>query len=142
VTTVVTLATGLEAERAAAVAAAIGFIGLSAFQVALALGAPLGRAAWGGSHVRLPVGFRFASAVAVAFWLLASLIVLGRASFELSPLPYSFVRWAIWILVVLLPVGALMNFASRSAWERFLWGPVALILAGLCFVVARGPAAA
>jgi hypothetical protein len=35
---------------------------------------------------------------------------------------------------------ALMNFASPSSWERFLWGPVALILTGLCLVVARsGP---
>jgi hypothetical protein len=32
-----------------------------------------------------------------------------------------------------------MNFASRSPWERFLWGPVALILAALCLVVARSP---
>ena len=33
--------------------------------------------------------------------------------------------------------GALMNFASSSPWERFLWGPLALVLAGLCFVLAR-----
>jgi hypothetical protein len=31
-----------------------------------------------------------------------------------------------------------MNFASLSSWERFLWGPVALILAVLCLVLARG----
>jgi hypothetical protein len=30
-----------------------------------------------------------------------------------------------------------MNFASSSPWERFLWGPLALLLAALCFVVAR-----
>jgi hypothetical protein len=34
-----------------------------------------------------------------------------------------------------------MNFASHSKWERFLWAPVALILAVLCLVVAlSGPA--
>ena len=132
-----TLTTGLQPVRTAAVAASVGFIALAAFQVALALGAPLGRAAWGGTHVQLPTGLRIASAIAVGFWVLASLVVLERAGFEVSPLPSTLVRWGAWILVGLLPLGALMNFASQSPWERFLWGPVALILAALCFVVAR-----
>jgi hypothetical protein len=33
-------------------------------------------------------------------------------------------------------LAALLNFASHSSWERFLWAPVALILAVLCLVVA------
>jgi len=47
-----TLTTGLPPVRSAAVAAAVGFLVIAAFQLALALGAPLGRAAWGGTHVR------------------------------------------------------------------------------------------
>ena len=27
------------------------------------------------------------------------------------------------MLVVILAIGAFMNFASQSPWERFLWGP-------------------
>lgn len=55
-------------------------------------------------------------------------------------LPQAVLRWGIWILVVILPVGALLNFASPSNWERFLGGPVALVLGMLCFFVARnGP---
>ena len=130
--------TSLQPWRVAAVAAAIGFLAIAAFQVALALGAPLGRAAWGGSHVRLPMGLRLASAFAVVFWTVAALVVLGRAGFQVSPFSSTFARWGTWILVGLLPLGAVMNFASRSRWERFLWGPVALILAGLCLVVAVG----
>ncbi len=120
-----------------AVVAAAGFIVIAAFQAALALGAPLGRAAWGGTHTRLPTRFRIASAIVVGVWILASLIVLGRAGFELSPLPDGIERWGTWILVGLLPLGALMNFASSSRWERYLWGPLALILATLMLVVAR-----
>ena len=133
-----TLLSGLPSARTPAVAAAAGFFGLAAFQVALALGAPLGRAAWGGAHTHLPMGLRVASAFAVGVWLLAALIVLGRAGFGVSPLPLGFVRWGTWILVGVLPLGAVMNFASPSNWERFLWGPVALILAALCLAVARG----
>jgi hypothetical protein len=46
------------------------------------------------------------------------------------------------LLVGVLAVGALMNFASPSAWERFMWGPFTLILAVLCLLVARNGSAA
>ncbi len=124
-----------------AVAAVSGLLGIATFQVALALGAPLGRAAWGGIHAgSLPTGLRAASAVAVVVWTLAALVVLGRAGLDVLPLPAGVLHWGIWVLVAVLPIGALMNFASPSPWERFLWGPTALILAGLCLLVARsGP---
>jgi hypothetical protein len=126
--------------RAAAIAAAAGFLVIAAFQLALALGAPLGRAAWGGGHERLPVGLRIASAAAVAVWILAVMIVLGRAGFD-SPLSPGFVRWGMWILVGVLAIGALMNFASPSSWERFIWGPFGVVMTALSFVVARSDAA-
>jgi hypothetical protein len=69
--------------RGAAVAAAIGFGCIAVFQLALSMGAPLGRAAWGGAHVHLPTGFRIASAFAMGIWTLAAFIVLARAGFEI-----------------------------------------------------------
>jgi hypothetical protein len=122
--------------RTAAVLAAAGFLTIAGFQVALALGAPLGHAAWGGRQRHLSTRLRIGSAVAVVIWILAALIVLGRAGFQVSPLPHAVERWGTWILVALLPVGALMNVASSSRWERYLWGPLALILAALTLVVA------
>jgi hypothetical protein len=132
-----TLKTSMHPARRAAVAAVVGFLVIAAFQLALALGAPLGRAAWGGTHTDLPTNLRIASAFAVGFWVLAALIVKGRAGLRASPLPPDFVRWGTWALVGVSLLGALMNFASPSSWERFIWGPVALILAGLCLFVAR-----
>ena len=55
-------------------------------------------------------------------------------------LPAGLSRWGTWILVGVLIVGTVMNVASASAWERYGWGPFALVLAGLCLVVARMPA--
>jgi hypothetical protein len=124
------------AARTAAIVAALGFFVIAAFQAALAMGAPLGHAAWGGKQPRLPVRLRVGSTVAVVIWILAALIVLGRAGFEISPFPDAIERWGAWILVGLLPVGALMNVASSSRWERYLWGPLALILGLLTLVVA------
>jgi hypothetical protein len=120
----------------------VGFAVIALFQIALAAGAPLGHASWGGAHAgQLPTGLRVASAVAVGVWALAALIVLGRAGFAVSPLPASFTTRGAWILVGVLAVGALMNLASPSAWERFLWGPFTLILAVLCLLVARSGSA-
>jgi hypothetical protein len=116
--------------------AAIGCLGIAAFQVTLAAGAPFGRAAWGGAHERLPRNLRVASAVAAAVWVLAALIVLAGAGFEVSPIPDPVADWATWVVAGLLLVGAVMNLISRSRLERLIWGPVALVLAGLTVIVA------
>jgi hypothetical protein len=118
------------------VLAAIGCLGIAAFQFALAAGAPLGRAAWGGAHERLPRNLRVASAVAVGVWVLAMLIVLAGAGFDASPIPASVADWATWLVAALLLLGSVMNFISRSRLEQLIWGPVALVLAGLTVIVA------
>jgi hypothetical protein len=125
--------------RPVAIAAATGFLVIAAFQASLALGAPLGRAAWGGTRTELPARLRVASAVAVVVWVIASVIVLGRGGIEVVPFPVGLLRWGTWFLVGLLFVGTLMNLASRSPWERFLWGPIAFVLGILCSVLARSP---
>ena len=42
------------------------------------------------------------------------------------------------LCMFLLPIGALMNFASSSLFERFGWGPIALVMALLSLIVALG----
>jgi hypothetical protein len=124
--------------RLPAIAAAIGMIGLALFQVALAAGAPLGRAAWGGTHAgSLPAELRTASAVAVLIWSAAAVVVLRRGGLGLLGVPEPMARWGTWVLFGVLLLGAMMNIASSSPWERYLWGPYALTLAGLCFLVAH-----
>jgi hypothetical protein len=122
----------------AAVAAAAGFTAITGFEIALALGAPLGRAAWGGAHVHLTEGLRIASGFAAIIWILAALVILARAGFRRSPVPFRVSQWGAWALTGVLALGALMNFASPSPWERFLQAPIALAIAALCLVVARG----
>lgn len=119
--------------RRVAQVATLGFGGLMAFQVALAAGAPLGHAAWGGSQAHLTAGQRIGSAAAVVFYVAAIIVVRGRATGRAERRYW----WGTWALVVLLGMAALMNFASDSRWENFLLAPVALVLAGLCIVVAR-----
>lgn len=124
------------AARSAAVMAAVGFVLVASFQVALALGAPWGKAAWGGANERLPNGLRIASSFAGVLWLAAALVVLARAGYEWSPLPFSVARWGTWVLVGMLLLGTLMNLASRSRLERLIQTPIAAILSILCLLVA------
>jgi hypothetical protein len=124
----------------AAILVAAGLVAIAAFQLALAFGAPLGRAAWGGNYERLPRQLRVSSAVAVVIWLLGASIVLARANVVSLPLPREAIAWGAWIVVVLLGLGAAVNVASRSTWERFGWGPFAAILAVLGVIVAASDA--
>jgi MFS-type transporter involved in bile tolerance (Atg22 family) len=116
----------------AAHAATICLAALAVFEAALAAGAPLGDAAWGGSAAHLTTGQRVASAATAAFWIAAIAVVRGRAAGRTGRR----YRWGTLGLVALLVVSALLNVASESAWENYLLAPVALVLAGLCGVVA------
>ena len=64
--------------RRVALVTAIGLAIIAAFQVALALGVPWGRAAYGGTSATLQPELRVASGVATVVWLLAAAVVLGR----------------------------------------------------------------
>jgi hypothetical protein len=112
-----------------------------AFQLALALGAPWGSAAWGGQHPGvLPTRLRIASAVAalVVYPLIALLVVSAAGWVDVSWLD-GLGSWPMWILAGFLALGALANFASRSPRER-IWGPVALAISACCVVLAIGDA--
>lgn len=124
-------------DRRLAVAAASGFALVTAFQVALAAGAPLGAAAWSGAHPgRLPDELRVASSVSAVVWLLAALVVLARGGVGVR-LPARVGRTGVRALVGLLGLGAAMNAASSSPWERYGWAPFVVVLLVLCALLAR-----
>jgi hypothetical protein len=121
----------------AASVAVVSLALVGVFQVALALGAPLGHAAWGGRHEGvLPTRLRMASGVAgLVVYPLMGLFVLASAGL-LSPgwLPGTG-KAGMWFLTGFFTLGALANFASRSKAERY-WGPVSLLIAACCGFIA------
>ncbi len=126
-------------QQGAAFAAVVGLVGVALFQLVLASGVAAGRAAWGGSRASLSPALRIVSAIAAAVLVAAALIVLGRVGYW-APQGWSgFFRWGTWVLVPLLALSALANFASKSRWEKAVLGPLALLLALLCVAVALGP---
>jgi hypothetical protein len=124
--------------RKAALAATVGFAGLAVFQLLLAAGAPFGEAAWGGTtEGQLSTGFRVGSAMSLVVYAVAAALILRRTGFPIRWVSLAVARIGSWVLVALLTLGALANLLSQSPWERFLLGPVTLVLAGLCLVGAR-----
>ena len=54
------------------------FSAMIIFQLLLALGAPLGQAAWGGEYTVLPAQLRIGSAISSGIFALAILVVLEK----------------------------------------------------------------
>jgi hypothetical protein len=113
-------------------AAAVGMVGIALFQLAIAAGAPLGPAAWGGNHPGpLPAGLRIASGVAVIAWTFAALVVLRRGGMGLLAMPDAVARWGTWIIFGFL-------VPQRSA-ERRVLERLGAVLLGAVRVGPRRP---
>lgn len=111
------------------------------FQLALALGAPWGRFAWGGQHPGvLPAGYRIASAFSILLYGFMAVVVLNRAGF-LAVLPVALSRVGIWVVFAIFALGVAMNAMSTSTAERWVMAPIALVLAALALVTALSHAA-
>jgi hypothetical protein len=120
----------------AAVLAVVLVAIVAIFQLALALGAPLGRAAWGGRNEGvLPMRLRIASGLAaIVVYPLIALYVLASADLiDLEWLPTAVT--GMWVLNGFFTLGTVANLASRSKIER-IWAPVSLVMAVCCAIVA------
>jgi hypothetical protein len=110
---------------------------LAIFQLALALGAPLGRFAWGGQYRVLPARLRVGSAVAIVIYALIAVIALDRVG-AIDVLPDLFATIAMWVVFAYFVLGIVLNAASRSKAERAVMVPVTIVLAVLSFLIAMG----
>lgn len=98
---------------------------VSAFQIALAAGAPWGEWAFGGQHPgTLPRQFRVSSALSVVVYALQIAHFGSVASWWSAPFGDTASGILNWVFVAFFGLGTIMNGISRSRKERFLWTPV------------------
>lgn len=108
---------------------------LSALQVLVALGLPLGHFVWGGRHKVLPTRLRIGSVVSVVLYAAIAAVLLSRAG--VTPGGAStFMRVATWALFGYFTLGILMNAISRSRPERFTMTPITIALAAAALIIA------
>jgi hypothetical protein len=112
---------------------------VAVFQIVLALGAPYGKAAWGGAHDGvLPTRLRGASAVVglVVYPTIIAVVLSASGLIEADLVPGDGVV-TMWVLAAFFLLGAIVNAVSRSRVERW-WAPVSLALALCCAAMTAG----
>lgn len=119
----------------AASAAAILLLAVAVFQLALALGAPLGAYAWGGENEGvLPRRLRIGSAISAPLLVAMAAIVLIAAGL-LLPEWQAEMSWAVWMIFLFMVINTAGNFRSASRGERRVMAPLTLVIAVLLLVV-------
>ena len=111
---------------------------MAAFQLSLALGAPLGAHVLGGRHAgALPYRLRVVSAIAAAILVAGALVILARADAIGWPTGATGLRTpASWGIAVFLVLNTLGNVASKSRIERTVFATTTAVLAVLSAYVA------
>lgn len=114
--------------RVAAIIYAIVSLGVVAFQLTLAAGAPWGAYAMGGAFPgQFPPALRIAAIIQAVLLVGMVAIILARAGLILPG--WSRVsRWLAWVVVAFAAVSFVLNLITPSAGERAIWAPTALLL--------------
>lgn len=113
------------------------YLATALFQLALALGAPMGEYAFGGQNVgKLPLGYRIGSAVSFLIMLALAGHYLAQLGVFTPILPEPQNSWVNWALVGFAALAALMNNITRSQKEKRLWGGTTLAMLLAAIIVA------
>ena len=108
---------------------------LAVFQLALALGAPLGHFAWGGQHRVLPGRLRIGSLVSIVIYAIIAVLALDRVGL-IDVVPDVVSTVGMWVVFAYFVMGVPLNAISRSKPERYVMTPVVTVLAVLSLLVA------
>lgn len=121
--------------------AAVLIGGVAVFQVALAAGTPYGGAVFGGKAPTndgvLTTPFRILAAVQTLVLVALGWVLLARTEVAGITLPAGGTpSWLIWAILGFLVLNTLGNFSAPHPIERWVMGPITLVLSGLTLVIA------
>lgn len=127
--------------QGASVLAAVLIGGVAVFQVALAAGAPYGEAVFGGKAPTndgvLTTPFRILAVVQALVLVALGWVLLARTEVAGITLPAGGTpSWLIWTILGFLVLNTLGNFSAPHPIERWVMGPITLVLSGLTLVIA------
>ena len=112
-----------------ALVALAALIGLVLFQIALIVGAPIGKFAWGGNNTTLPTRLRIASFTSIILYAIFAMFVAAKAGLIDTIDNQRVIDTGMWVFTIYFFIGIAMNAISRSKPERNLMTPVAATLA-------------
>ena len=109
--------------KVAAIIYAVVMLGVVAFQIALAAGAPWGAYAMGGaSPGQFPPAMRISAIVQAVLLAGMAVVILARAGLIL-PGWWRVSHWLVWIVVALTALSLVLNLITPSGGERAIWAP-------------------
>ena len=122
--------------RTAAIVYGFVSLGVVAFQIALAAGAPWGAYAMGGAFPgQFPPELRIAALIQAALLVGLAAVVLARAGI-MFPTWARVSRRLIWLVVVFAAISLILNLITPSEGERAIWAPTAFVLLASSAIVA------
>ncbi len=126
----------MDMKRVAAIIYSIVSLGVIAFQIGLAAGAPWGAYAMGGAFPgQFPPALRITAMIQAVLLAGLAAVILARAGLILPG--WSRVsRWLAWVVVAFATVSFILNLITPSAGERAIWAPTAFLLLISSVVVA------
>lgn len=125
--------------RLAATAYAVLILGVVAFQLAVAAGAPWGEFTQGGATSGvLPTAGRLVALLSACLLGVLAMAVLGRAGIGPWRAKRRLSTALAWIAVAYAAVAVVVNAATPSAGERIIWLPVSLALLPMVLVAVLG----
>ena len=132
----------MDIARVAAIVYAIVTLGVVAFQIALAAGAPWGAYAMGGaSPGQFTPALRVGAIIQAVLLAGMAAVILTRAGLILAG--WSRVSlWIVWIVVTLTALSLVLNLITPSGGERALWAPTLSLLLVSSLIVALSSSAA
>ena len=126
----------MDITRVAAIIYAILMVGVVAFQIALAAGAPWGAYAMGGaSPGQFSTAMRVSAIVQAVLLAGMAVVILARAGLIL-PGWWRVSHWLVWIVVAITALSLVLNLITPSAGERAIWLPTLSLLLISSFFVA------
>ena len=126
----------MDIAKVAAIIYAIVTLGVVAFQIALAAGAPWGAYAMGGaSPGQFPPAMRVSAIVQAVLLAGMAVVILARAGLIL-PGWSQMSHWLVWIVVAITALSLVLNLITPSAGERAIWLPTLSLLLISSFIVA------
>ena len=126
----------MDIAKVAAIIYTILTVGVVAFQIALAAGAPWGAYAMGGaSSGQLPPAMRVGAIVQAVLLAGIAGVILARAGLIL-PGWWRVSHWLVWIVVAITALSLVLNLITPSAGERAIWLPTLSLLLISSFFVA------
>lgn len=87
--------------------------------------------AWGGQYTKLPPRLRVGSAFSDLMFLFAIVVVMLKVQANRPGNSTNLAGWGTLAFAVIFFLSAILNFASRSKWERYLNAPSSLLLAAM-----------